>query len=134
MPTKRSAAARATTAARAVPLPPQRVSAQRANALRAKLDLGRGVADELGDVSRSDDDRIDSRPLELVNLFATPHRHVGHRELAGRDVREQLERAAESIILVVGRAGPEQEDLRVEPVESELKLLLASHLDNAVHP
>ena len=90
MPTRRIAAAPARIAASAVPRPPHRVPAQRSTAVPA-LDLRRGVTDELGDVSRSDDDRIDSRPLELVDLFTARHSHVRDRELARRNVRQELE-------------------------------------------
>src|SRR6478672_8384039 len=90
MPTRRIAAAPARIAASAVPRPPHRVSAQRPAAVPV-LDLWRFVTDELGDVSRLDDDRIDSRPLELVDLVAPRHSYVRDRELARRYVRQELE-------------------------------------------
>src|SRR2546421_3915952 len=128
MPTARSAAARRSSAASAVAGPPQRVSAQR---WTAALDLRRRVTDELGDASRSDDDRIDSRPLELVDLLASRHGHVGHRELPGRHVGEQLERAGEQALVVVVVVVPagEEEDLGIEPLEGELELFFVPYLD-----
>src|SRR5438128_9245754 len=129
-PTARRAAARPSSPPRAVAGPPQRDSAQRC---AAALDLRRRVTDELGDASRSDDDRIDSRPLELVDLLASRHRHVGHRELSGRHVGEQLERAGERALVVVVPAG-EEEDLRIEPLECELELFFVPNLDDAVQP
>src|SRR5712691_7338571 len=108
IPTSRSAAAPAMIAASAVPRPPQRVSAHRS--ARRRLNLRRGVADELGDVSRSDDDRIDSRPLELVHLLATRYRDLCHGELSGRYVGQQLERLGQGVGVFVATGG-KQEDL-----------------------
>src|SRR5436189_185765 len=69
--------------------PPQRLSGRRS------LDGRVAVADETGDVAYSDDDRIDSRPLQLVDLLAIQDRNVRDRELSRRNVRKQLERAAD---------------------------------------
>src|SRR6266545_3779498 len=130
IPTNRSAAASPTIAASAVPTPPQRVSAHRSRR-RRNLDLGRRVADELGDVSRSDDDRIDSRPLELDHLLATRRGKRRDRKLAGRDARQQIKRAVPVVVLSFGR---EQEDLRIWPVQHLFELFLISDLDDKVEP
>src|SRR6476646_10728643 len=112
MPTRRIAAAPARIATSAAPRPPHRVSAQRSTAV-AVLDLWRFVTDELGDVSRFDDDRIDSRPLELVDLFAARHSHVRDRKLPRRYVRQELESLTECVrVHPVSRR--QQEDFRVE--------------------
>src|SRR5919107_5043500 len=128
IPTKRSAPAPARIAASAVPAPPQRVSAQR---WAARLNRRRGVSGEAGDVSCSDDDRIDSRPLELVHLVAARHRDVCDRQLSGRQVRKQVERTLQRVRAVVLADGKE-EDLRIEPLERALELLGVAHLDDAV--
>ena len=60
-------------------------------------------------------------------------RHAGDRELAGRHVEQQAEHVLERVA-VVGPVGREQEDLRVDPVERELELVLVAHLDDAVEP
>src|SRR5436309_2179774 len=129
MPTARRAAASASSAPSAVAGPPQRVSARR----RLGLNLRRRVADELGDASGSDDDRIDSRPLELVDLLAPGDRHVRDGELARGDVRKELQRAGERAVVVVLASGQE-EDLGIEPLERELELFLVADLDDAVQP
>src|ERR687897_2830271 len=130
---KRSTAAPPRMARSAMPAPPHRVSPQRSSVLRSGLDLWRGVADELGDVSLSDDDRIDSRPLELHYLRAARHGHVGDRELSGRNIGQQLQRAGEWVgVFVRGRG--EQEDLRVQPLQGKLELLLVPDPHHAVEP
>src|SRR5947209_2890379 len=91
-----TAAAPARMAASAVRRPPHRVSPQRSIA-SAGLDLGWDVTDELGDVSRSDNDRIDSCPLELVQLFPARLAHVCDGELAGRDVGQELQGLAQRV-------------------------------------
>src|SRR5512133_713056 len=132
MPTRRIAAAPARIATSAAPRPPHRVSAQRSTAVPA-LDLWRCVTDEHGDVSRFDDDRIDSRPLELVDLLAARRSHVRHCELARRYVRQELESLAHCVrVQPVTRR--QQKDFRVEAFERELELLLASNLDDEVEP
>src|SRR5438105_1308164 len=125
MPTARSAAAPARIAASAVAAPPQRASAQRPTGV---LDLRRRVADELGDVSRSDDDRIDSSPLELDDLLAARRVDRGDRELARRHVRQQVERVLPLVALPVGG---EQEDLGVDAVQRVLQLVLVGHANDA---
>src|SRR3954447_11599942 len=83
MPTSRSAAAPARIAARAARGPPQ----------FDPLD-GRGRAtDELGDVPRRNDHRVDAAPLELDDLVSRDVRRLRDRELPDGDVGEQLERA-----------------------------------------
>src|SRR5256885_2088830 len=131
MPTDRRAAAPARIAASAVPRPPHWLPAQR-SAARVRLDLRRTFTDELGDVCRADDHRIDSGPLELLDLLATRDRDVRDRELARRDIRQELERVAESVFVVV--PGSEQEDLRIEALERELELLFVADRHDAVEP
>ena len=80
------------------------------------------LADELGDVPRADDHRVDARALELVDVRARGRRQVGDRELAGGHVGQQVEHALERVVVVPRRA--KQEDLRVEPLERFLELLL----------
>ena len=82
MPTSRSAAAPTRIAASAARGPPQ------------VLDGWRRATDELGDVSRRHDHRVDAAPLELDDLLARDVR-LGDRELADWHVRQQLERAFE---------------------------------------
>src|SRR5262249_1949272 len=121
IPTMRSAAAPARIAARAVPGPPQRRGS----------DFGDGVADEAGDVSRSDDDSIDSGPLELVHLITTGYRHVRDRQLPDGEIGEELEPPLEGVRVRVVTDG-EQEDLGVETVECLFELVRVSHLDHTV--
>src|SRR5437764_13962735 len=131
-PTNRSAAPPARIATSAVPRPPYWLSAQRP-AARVRLNLRRAVTDELGDVSRADDHCIDSGSLELLDLFSARDRHVRDRELACGNVRQKLERATQSFLLVpVPRR--QEEDLRIESLQCELELLLVSHFDDAIEP
>ena len=89
------------------------------------------MTDELGDVSCSDDHGVDSGALELVHLLTGRGGHIGDGEFPGRDIRQELERAAERVFLVVfGTA--EQEDLRIETLECQLELVLVAHLDHTV--
>src|SRR2546423_13942980 len=131
MPTDRRAGARARIAASTVPGPPNWRPAQR-SAAGVRLGLRRTVTDELGDVRRADDHRIDSGPLELLDLLATRDRDVRDRELARRDIRQELERVAESVFVVA--PGSEQEDLRIKALERELELLLGADRHDAVDP
>src|SRR3954451_10347555 len=89
MPMSLNAAAPARIAASAARGPPQ----------FDRLD-GRGRAtDELGDVPRRDDHRVDAAPLELYDLVSRDVRRLRDRKLADGNIRQQLERALE----VVGR-------------------------------
>src|SRR5689334_21206708 len=83
MPTRRSAAAPARIAASAACGPPQLLG----------LDRRRRATDELGDVPGRHDHRVDAAPFELDDLVARDMRRLCDRELADRDVREQLQRA-----------------------------------------
>ncbi len=61
------------------------------------------------------------------------HGGVGDRELPGRDVGQQIERTAERVAVVHLLSG-QQEDLRVEPLQGELELVLVANCDDAVEP
>ena len=65
------------------------------------LDRRRDVTGEVGDVSRSDDDRIDSRPFELLDLLTAGYRDIRDGELAGRNVGQQRECAVERVAVVI---------------------------------
>src|SRR5262245_26550967 len=124
MPTRRTVAASTSSAASPTHGPPQR--------LRAPSDLGWGRTNQACEVVRGDDHGVHSRALELGDLVGGRDREVGDRELAGGDVREQVEHALERVIGVTGLPGREQEDLRVEPFERELQLVRVAHFDDAL--
>src|SRR6185437_8512025 len=71
--------------------------------------------------SRSDDDRIDSRPFELLDLLTAGHGDIRDGELARGNIGEQLECAVERIAVVIV-AGGQQKDLGVEELECEVEL------------
>src|SRR5438132_8520385 len=121
MPTARIAAPAPSSAASAVRGPPQRVSVHVPAVARVRLNLRRSVADELSDIARSDDDRIDSRPLELENLIASLNLHFRNRKLSSGDIWEEVECTVDRVSVVIA-GPPEQEDLRVKPRECELEL------------
>src|SRR5919201_3666106 len=81
MPTARSAAPPASRRTSTVRGPPQRVSAERARGARGRLNLRRRLADELGDVSCSDDHSVDSRALQRVHLLPARDRDLGDGKL-----------------------------------------------------
>src|SRR3954471_8572277 len=115
MPTSRNAAAPARIAASAARGPPQ----------FDRLD-GRGRAtNELGDVPRRDDHRVDAAPLELHDLATRDVRRLGDRELPDGNIREQVERTLE----VVGR---EMERLGIVLLEDPLEHLVVRNADDEV--
>ena len=59
------------------------------------------VADERFDVAR-DEDGIDSRAFELLDVLPRGVRELCDRELARRDVRQELEHPVERRLLLVG--------------------------------
>ena len=87
---------------------------------------GRGRAtDELGDVPRRHDHRVDAAPLELDDLVARDLRRLRDRELPDRHVREQLQRTFQ-----VG--GREVERLGIVPLENSLEHFLVRDADDEV--
>src|SRR5581483_3141597 len=70
------------------------------------------VPDELRDVPGRDEHGVDARPLEREHGLAGGDRDLGDRELAGRDVGEELEHDLDRVgVVVVGAPVREQEDL-----------------------
>src|ERR671914_1393804 len=124
MPTSRSAAASPRSAASASHGPPQRLS--------ARSDLRRRRTDEVRDVARADDDRVDTRTLELGDLLPRRHGQVGNRELSGRDVLEQIEHVLQRVGTLVAAPRGEQEDLGVDAVERSLEGLCVLDADDAL--
>src|SRR4029450_1883376 len=114
-PTRRRAAASTSRAASATHGPPHR--------LTAESDLRGSRTNQACEVLRSDDPGVHSGALQLGDLVGGRDLDVGNRELAGRDVREQVEHALEGIVGVAGPLRREQEDLRIEPFERELELI-----------
>src|SRR5262245_14344650 len=86
IPISRNAAARPSSARRTGPAGPR------------SSNLRRRATDEVGDVGRADEDGIDPRPLEREHLVAVRRVQVGDRELAGRDVGEQIEDPVELVL------------------------------------
>jgi SAM-dependent methyltransferase len=95
------------------------------------LNFGRRLPDELGNVSHADDDRVDSRSLQLHDLLARHHGYVCDGELARRNVREEVKCALKRLrVRITGHA--EQEDLGIEPFQRQLELLVVVDLDDAI--
>src|SRR4051812_14902852 len=127
-PTRRSAAAPARIAPSATVGPPKSASARRRAG--GASDFGGASADELGNVPGGHDHSVHSGALELRDLVAAADRQLRDRELPGRHVLKQVERALERILVAVGAR--EQEDLGIEPLERGLELFLVAHLDRAL--
>src|SRR6187401_2278036 len=115
-PTRRSAAASTRIAARAI----------------RPSDLRRRVTDERLHVAAGDDDRVDPGAFELEHVRAARSRELRDRELAGRDVGQQLEQALEVVLVVVCLLGGEQEDLGIDMLEHLFELVLVTHPDDAL--
>ena len=86
-------------------------------ATRGLLHRRRCATDEVGDRRAADEDGVDAGPLEREHVVAGRRREVGDRELAGRDVGQQVEDAVEIVLVVLGVARREQENLGVDPIE-----------------
>src|SRR6187549_3518128 len=119
IPTRRSAVASARIAPNAVPL---RVTDLRSVTLRlsarAPLDLSRRCAtDKVGDGGAADEDGVHARPLQRDDVVARRRLEIGDRELAGGNIREQVEDPLQVLLVVFGLARREQEDLRLDPLE-----------------
>ena len=54
-------------------------------------DLGRRLADQIGDASRTDDHGVDAGALELGDIGATRDLHLRDGQLAGRHVGQEIE-------------------------------------------
>src|SRR4051812_13497333 len=93
------------------------------------LDLGRPRAHELADPARRDEYRVEAGALELEHVVAACERELGDRELSRRDVGQEREHRFDRIGVVVG-VRREQEDLRVETLESPLQLVLVADVDD----
>src|SRR6266566_5295637 len=102
--------------------------------IRARLDLGRRPADERREVSGVDDHGVAACTLELLHLVRGRDGQVCDRELAGGNVGEQVEHDVEGRLVALFVDWREQEDVRVDPVERLLELLLVANLDRDVEP
>src|SRR5205823_6746479 len=76
-------------------------------------DLGRRLADQVGDTSRTDDHGVDPSALELSDVRASCDLDLRDCELAGGDVGQEIERRLERRFTVTGAPDREQEDLGV---------------------
>ena len=73
------------------------------------------------------EDGVDAGALELVDLHLRDVEEVGDRELARRQVGEEVEHVLERLVLV---ARGENDQLRVEPFECGLELVLVLDPDD----
>src|SRR3990170_6836111 len=62
-----------------------------ASGSQVRLDVGRRVTDEAGDVAGSDEHGVDARALERCELVARRHVQVGDRKLARGNVGQEVE-------------------------------------------
>src|SRR5262245_1420558 len=95
---------------------------------RNVLDGGRHAADEVGDVRRLDEHRVDAGPFERDHVVAGRCAEICDRELAGRDIGQQVEDPVEVVLVVLGVARREQEDLGIDPLERRLDRLVVVHV------
>lgn len=97
------------------------------------LDVGDGVTDERLDVAR-DENGVDARSLERLDVVARRAGELRDRQLAGRDVVEQFEHPVERLLLVGRLVGHEQQDLRVDVLQGALELVVVPDPDDVLEP
>src|SRR4029077_7017857 len=98
-------------------IPIRRSAAARPSSAKSGLNLRRRATDEVGDLLRVDQHRVDARSLEGDHVLAGGGREVGDRELPGRDVGQEVEDPLDVLLVVLGVPWREEEDLRVDAVE-----------------
>src|SRR5439155_8433185 len=74
------------------------------------LNRRRCATDELGDLLRLDEHRVDARALERDHVVPRCRLKVGVRKLACRHIWEKVEDPVEVVLVVLGVAAREQED------------------------
>ena len=84
--------------------------------------------------SRADEHGVDAGALEGDDVVARRRLEVGDRELSGRDVGQQVEDPLEVVLVVLGLARREQEDLGVDPLERRGQRLLVVDVDDDLQP
>src|SRR5437588_571042 len=129
-----AAETRAASASAATPATIEALMRTGYRAIRAALDLGRWAPHERREVTGVDDHGVAPGPLELPHLVRRRDGEVRDRELARRDGREQVEHHVERRLVVLFLDGGEQEDVRIDPVERLLELLLVADLHGDVEP
>ena len=84
----------------------------------------RRATDEVGDLLRVDEHGVDARSLERDHVVAGGGREVGDGELPGRDVGQEVEDLLDVLLVVLGVARREEEDLRVDALERRLERIV----------
>src|SRR5262249_31192794 len=97
-------------------------------AARGRLRRRRSATDEVGDLLRLDQDGVDAGSLEPDDVVTRGAAEVGDCELPGGDVWEQVEDAFEVVLVVLGVARGEQEDLRIDPLQRREDRFLVVHV------
>ena len=88
----------------------------------------------MGDRLRADEHGVDAGALERDDVVARRRLEVGDRELAGRQVGQEVEDPVEVVLVVLGVARREQEDLGVDPLERGLDRLLVVDVGDDLQP
>src|SRR3954471_9605758 len=92
-------------------IPIRRSAAARPRSARSGLDLRRCATDEVGDLRVGDEDGVDAGALESSHVVCAGVLEICDRELAGGDVGQKVEDPLEVVLVVLGVAGRQQEDL-----------------------
>ena len=106
--------------------PSQTADDERRTSTAARSDVRHGVADQRLDVA-GDEHGVDACALELHDVLSRGVGELRDRELAGGDVRQELEQAVERCLLVVRPLRGQEEDLRVDVLERSRELVVVSH-------
>jgi hypothetical protein len=100
----------------------------------APQDLRRSATDEVGDLLRVDQHRVDAGALERDDVVASRGREVGDHELPGRHVGQQVEDPLDVVLVVLRIARREQEDLRVDALQGGGERILVVHVGDDFEP
>ena len=104
--------------------------AAQSHSRRVTSDVGRARADQLADCAVRDQHGVEACALELEHLVAVRDRDVGDRELPRGHVGQQRQNPLDPIVVALARLRRDQEDLRVEPLERILELVLVADVDD----
>src|SRR3954453_21587852 len=85
-------------------IPIRRSAAARPSRARSGLYLRRRATDEVGDLLRVDEHCVDACALEREHVFPRGGGEVGDGELAGGNVRQQIEDLVEIGLVILGVA------------------------------